>query len=214
MRIGVLGAGNMATALGGRWAASGHDVLISSRDPESAVIAAREIGAGVRGGTFRDAVSFGRVTLVAVPADAVLEVLAGIGAGSGSLDQQVVIDCCNPIDVSDEFNLTTADQPSLANRVAGASPGALVVKAFNLCASTVWADPGFGQGRYVPLCGDDPEARDLVGGLVRDLGWGSLDLGGLDRAGQLEAVAALGIRLLTRRIGLESILPLDQPAPE
>jgi hypothetical protein len=73
-----------------------------------------------------------------------------------------------------------------------------VVKAFNLCHESVWrlTPPVFG-GRplAVPLCGDDEDAFTVVRRLVRDLGCEPLNAGGLDRAGLLEATAALLIGL-------------------
>lgn len=36
MRIGIIGTGNMADALGSRWAAAGHQVLFGGRSAERA----------------------------------------------------------------------------------------------------------------------------------------------------------------------------------
>ncbi|MFD3592755.1 NADPH-dependent F420 reductase [Nocardia sp. NPDC058640] len=50
MRIGIIGAGAMASALGGGWAAAGHEVRIGARSADSARALAAEINA-VRGGS-------------------------------------------------------------------------------------------------------------------------------------------------------------------
>jgi predicted dinucleotide-binding enzyme len=77
-------------------------------------------------------------------------------------------------------------------------PGGRVVKAFNLCHVDVWrlTPPVFdGRPPSVPLCGDDEAPLSVVRRLVRDLGCEPVNAGGLDRAGLVEATAALLIGL-------------------
>jgi glutamyl-tRNA reductase len=45
MRVGIVGAGAMAQALGGRWAAAGHEVIIGARSRAKAISLAEVIGA-------------------------------------------------------------------------------------------------------------------------------------------------------------------------
>ncbi|MEU1401271.1 NAD(P)-binding domain-containing protein [Streptomyces sp. NPDC005728] len=178
MRIGILGTGGMADALGTRWKRAGHDVLAGSRS-RGDVRAAAEHGS--------DAV------LLALPYPAVVEVVA---ARADVLRGRVLIDCTNP--VGPDFGLRTAGGPAAAERIAAAAPDAHVVKAFNLCHESVWrlTPPVFaGRPLAVPLCGDDEDALAVVRRLVHDLGCAPLHAGGLDRAGLLEATAALLIRL-------------------
>ena len=69
------------------------------------------------------------------------------------------------------------------------------------CHVDVWRlDPPVFDGRplAVPLCGDSPSALSVVRRLVRDLGCEPLNAGGLDRAGLVEATAALLIGLWER----------------
>ncbi|RFS85839.1 NADP oxidoreductase [Actinomadura spongiicola] len=192
MRIGVLGAGNMADALATRWARGGHDVRIGARTPAKAVALAERVGGRTVGGTLREAARFGEVVLLAVWYEGVQDVLRQAGPLTG----RVVIDCTNPMEPPFE-GLKTGAGPSAARRVADAT-GARVVKAFNLCHESVWrlTPPVFG-GRPlgVPLCGDDEEALAVVRALVTDLGCVPMDAGGLDRAGLLEATAAFVVGL-------------------
>ncbi|MZD08050.1 NADP oxidoreductase, partial [Streptomyces sp. SID5785] len=72
------------------------------------------------------------------------------------------------------------------------------VKAFNLCHEDVWRmrPPVFdGRPLAVPVCGDDRAALAFVRGLIRDVGCTPVAGGGLERAGLLEATAALFIAL-------------------
>jgi predicted dinucleotide-binding enzyme len=178
MRVGIIGRGGMADALGTQWRRAGHEVVAGSRS-DGGLRKAAEAGT--------DAV------LLAVPYEAVVEVVEGLGE---ALRGKVLIDCTNP--VGRDFGLLTAGGASAAERIASAAPSAHVVKAFNLCHENVWrlTPPVFdGRPLAVPLCGDDEGALTVVRRLVRDLGCEPLDAGGLDRAGLVEATAALLIRL-------------------
>ncbi|GLZ15127.1 NADP oxidoreductase [Actinomadura sp. NBRC 104425] len=193
MRIGTLGAGNMADALATQWARAGHEVFIGARTPAKAEALAARIGAGARGGTLGEAAEFGEAVLLAVWWEAAPDVAEAV---ADALDGKVLIDCTNPTGPPD-FTLRTGGGPSAAQRIADAARGgARVVKAFNTCHESVWrlTPPVFG-GRPlgVPLCGDDADALDAVRGLVRDIGCEPVDGGGLDRAGLLEATTAFAI---------------------
>ncbi|MEI5101295.1 NAD(P)-binding domain-containing protein [Streptomyces sp. PmtG] len=192
MRIGVIGTGNMADALGGQWARAGHEVFVGGRDPGGAAALAARIGAAGHGSP-REAAEFGDgAVLCALPYAVGEEVAAGL---ADALAGRVLVDCCNP--VGEGFSLRTGGGPAAAERLAAAS-GARVVKAFNLCHESVWrlTPPVFdGRPLGVPLCGDDAEALTVVRELVRDLGCAPYDAGGLDRAGLVEATAALLIGL-------------------
>ncbi|MGI5378550.1 NADPH-dependent F420 reductase [Streptomyces sp. CA-251387] len=178
MRIGILGTGGMSDALGTQWRRAGHEVRAGSRSA----------------GGLREAVEFGTdAVLLAVPYAAVVEVVAGL---EPVLRGRVLIDCTNP--VGPGFGLLTAGGPAAAECIAAAAPAAHVVKAFNLCHVDVWrmTPPVFdGRPLAVPLCGDDEGALSVVRRLVHDLGCEPLNAGGLDRAGLLEATAALLIGL-------------------
>ena len=167
MRIGILGTGNMATALGDGWRAAGHEVLAGGR---RGPVSLEEAG------------KFGAVTLLAVPAAVVTEVLAHVPRGA------TVIDCTN--EVTQGFGVA---HPYA--RIVAARPDLAVVKGFNLCHDSVWrlSSRVFG-GRplAVPLCGP-ADAVATVRDLVIDLGCTPVDAG--DRAALLEATAAFAIGL-------------------
>ncbi|MEU8039804.1 NAD(P)-binding domain-containing protein [Streptosporangium sp. NPDC049078] len=208
MRIGILGAGRMADALGTHWARAGHELTVSGRNPVKAAALAARLGPAARAGTWEEAAVFGEVTLLAVRDHAVTEVLEAAGGGRGTLDGRVLADCVNPV-VQGRFTLATEGGPSMARRVAE-STGAHVVKAFNLCHEDVWrmTPPAFdGVPLAVPLCGDDPAALAAVRSLVTDLGCEPVDGGGLERAGLLEATAAFMIGLWVGGADARAVLP-------
>ncbi|WP_329623827.1 NAD(P)-binding domain-containing protein [Streptomyces sp. NBC_01255] len=206
MKIGVLGTGNMADALGTHWARAGHEVLVGGRDERKARRLAARIGGGAGHGSLRAAAAFGEVVLAALPYEAGAEVVGELRA---PLDGKVLLDCTNP--VGPGFRLLTEGGPSAARRLASAAPGAHVVKAFNLCHEDVWrmTPPVFdGRPLAVPVCGDDEAARARVDELVRDTGCEPVAAGGLDRAGLLEATAALFIGLwVAEQADVQAIAP-------
>ncbi|MFI9823267.1 NADPH-dependent F420 reductase [Streptomyces sp. NPDC052013] len=193
MRIGVLGTGNMADALATQWVRAGHDVTIGGRDAHKAEVLAARIGGGAKPAGLRAAAESGQVVLAALPYGAGADVARDLSA---VLEGKVLLDCSNP--VGPGFRLLTEGGPSAAQRLAAAAPGAHVVKAFNLCHEDVWRmrPPVFdGRPLAVPVCGDDETALAHVRELVRDVGCEAVAGGGLERAGLLEATAALFIAL-------------------
>lgn len=81
MRIGVLGTGNMAQALGTQWAGAGHQLLFAGRSAVRARALADRTGS--TSGTFEEAVSFGSVLLLALPYDAALDTVTALAAATG-----------------------------------------------------------------------------------------------------------------------------------
>ncbi|WP_329125401.1 NADPH-dependent F420 reductase [Streptomyces sp. NBC_01353] len=193
MRIGVLGTGNMADALASSWVRAGHEVVIGGRNAAKAEQLAARIGGGAKAASLRAAAEFGQVVLAALPYGAGTDVARELRT---ALDGKVLVDCSNPSGPG--FRLLTEGGPSAAQQLAAAAPGAHVVKAFNLCHEDVWRmRPPVFEGRplAVPVCGDDKDALTLASELVRDVGCDPMAAGGLERAGLLEATAALFIAL-------------------
>ncbi|MET9025255.1 NAD(P)-binding domain-containing protein [Nocardia sp. NPDC004168] len=197
MRIGIIGAGAMARALGGGWSAAGHEVLIGARTAAAAAESAASIGG--RAGNITDAATFGDVVLLALPVPALSEVLHATGE---LLAGRTVVDCTNAFapDAAAPEGATAfvLAEDAVAERVAALAPGAHVVKAFNLCAAEVWQAKArvFDERRLaVPLCGDDEAALRVVAGLAEDLGSRALPAGGLHRARYLEAMSVFTVGL-------------------
>lgn len=206
LKIGVLGTGNMADALATHWVRAGHEVFVGGRDEGKARRLATRIGGSAGHGGPDEAARFGEVVLAALPYGAGTDVVRAL---RGALSGKVLLDCANP--VGPGFRLLTEGGPSATRRLAAAAPGARVVKAFNLCHEDVWrmTPPAFdGQPLAVPVCGDDEAALARVYELVRDVGCEPVPGGGLDRAGLLEATAALFIGLwVAEQVDVRAIAP-------
>jgi predicted dinucleotide-binding enzyme len=182
MRIGVIGAGRIGANAARLFAEAGHEVLVSfSRDPQKLDALAAEIGG--RAGTPREAAAFGEAVMLSVPWTLIDDVLAQAGA----LDGKIVIDTTNQFGREgwEDFGDQTAAQVNAA-RMAGAR----YTKAFNTLTSGFQAAAAgrTGADRVVMfLCGDDEEAKRVVGGLIDDAGFTPVDMGGVTDAGPMEA---------------------------
>jgi len=193
VNIGVLGTGNMATALGGTWARAGHSVLFGSRDPERGRELAAKVGCGSTGGSYEDAAAFGEVVLLAVP----YHVAPAVLTAAGDLAGKTLVDITSAWDTSVRpIQMAVGLTTSAAEELARLAPDAKVVKAFCHVFAEVILEPSFaGVKADAYYCGDDEEAKGRVAALARDAGLEPLDAGPLSSARQLEPLGLLWMKL-------------------
>ncbi|WP_331722893.1 NAD(P)-binding domain-containing protein [Nocardia sp. NBC_00511] len=212
MRISIFGAGEMAEALGAKWTARGHDLMIAGRSPDKAAGLAKHLNA--RSGSFAEAARHAEVALIAVLYQGMDYTLDRIGDGLRGIP---VIDCNNPVE-TEGFTLATPPGVSMAQRIAGVT-GGHVVKAFNLCHADVWRMSAMtfdGRPLTVPYCGDNPDALAVAAGLIEDIGGIPLRTGDLRHAHYLEASAAVIIAQLFGGRPTRTVFNLvdDQPTSQ
>lgn len=189
MRIAILGAGNVGTALATAFVRAGHDVVIAS--PSDAAEAAAASGATVAVSN-RDAVTGADAVALAVyfpVVEAIAAEIADLTAG------RIVIDVTNRItfgEAGPEIDTTTSN----AEEIARLFPDAHVVKAFNTLFAGRQVDP-IAEGVTLDafVAGDDGAARAAVLELATSIGLSPIDAGPLVRARQLEGLAFLNIYL-------------------
>jgi predicted dinucleotide-binding enzyme len=209
MRIGILGTGTLAAALGEGWARAGHELAIGGRSQVKAEQLAERLGHGVLAVAPREAVVGRDAVLLAVSWDGVEDMLGLAGASDGLLEGTPLIDPTNAV-AHGVGALLTEHGESMARRIAGLAPRAHVVKAFHLFPAGQWTrlPGGGGQSRAtVAMCGDDSAALHIVGELVRDVGGTPAILGALDRVRQLEEVAGFVIGLAFAGFDPNSAVP-------
>jgi predicted dinucleotide-binding enzyme len=189
MRIGIIGAGSLGSALGERLGAAGHEVMFGGE--ATALEVATRLRARV--GANREAASFGEVLVLAVPYAA----LDGALDEAGPLQGKVLWSCVNALK-RDLSGLAVGFDCSAAEQVARRAGGARVVAAIPPFAGALAA----GDLRYerelapsVFVCGDDAAAKLLVTRLVEDLGAHAVDAGPLTSARLVEPAMMLLIRL-------------------
>ncbi|MEU4657131.1 NAD(P)-binding domain-containing protein [Streptomyces sp. NPDC023723] len=221
MRVGILGTGTLAAALGERWARAGHEVALGGRSSAKARELAGRLGAGVHAVAPRAAVAHRDAVLLAVSWDGVEDMLRSVDAADGTLEGMPLIDPTNAVGHG-VGTLLTGHGESMAERIAGLAPGARVVKAFHLFPADRWTGPSHDARppATVAMCGDDAAALRVVGHLVQDAGALPATLGALSRARQLEEAAGFVIGLAFAGFDPGSAvprLPSDQgpaaPAP-
>ena len=179
LKIGMIGSGRVGSALGNALAIAGHEVMFSSRHLEDDRLLAERVGAGASAGTPRDAAAFGEVLFVAVPYRALPEigkVLADLIKG------KVVIDACNPFPNRDGEIADWAREKGAGLASAELLPGARLVRAFNAVGAARMASAYRQPGVVgMPIAGDDAEAVEVASGLIRDIGYEPVLIGGLER---------------------------------
>ncbi|MFH8367750.1 NADPH-dependent F420 reductase [Streptomyces sp. NPDC018031] len=194
MRIGILGTGAMAAALGGAWVRAGHQVVVGGRDTAAAAATAARTGAAGHG-DLAEAARHGEAVLVAVPADTAPRLA---GELAPELAGRVLLDCTVPmVPGADGPALgTTGGTDSVAARIAAAVPDAGVAKVFGICHESIWTlpRPAFEGARLaVPFCADSARTAALVTELVTSMGCDPMPCGGTDRAALLEATAVFAV---------------------
>jgi NADPH-dependent F420 reductase len=205
MRIGIIGTGNVGSALGIRWAQGGHEVVFGTRDPNSPKTKQllAQAGANARAALPVEAAKAGEIVLLATPWDATKDAIESLG----DLGGKILIDAVNPLRGIESLEVGTTT--SAGELVAQWAHGAKTVKTFNTVGANIMANPGFGTDRPVLFyCGDDATAKQKVRQLVDELGFEAVDAGPMTQARVLEPFALLWISLayqagLGREIGFK-----------
>jgi 8-hydroxy-5-deazaflavin:NADPH oxidoreductase len=191
MRIGILGSGLMGSKLGVIFARAGHEVVFSySRSQQKLEQLARNAGAKSRAGTPREAAQRADVLLLAVHWSNVDDVLKQ----AGDISEKIVATCSLPMN-ADDTSLVVANSSSGAEELARKAPGAAVVSAFGSVPSEVLF-PVFearDTDRHPNLvyCGDDTRAKEVVAGLIGEVGFEPVDAGPLRIARFIEPFTLL-----------------------
>ncbi len=201
MRVGVLGSGLMGGKLGTLFARAGHDVVFSyARSRKKLEKLARGAGGNSRAGTPGEAAHEADALLLAVHWSRMSDILKQAGDLSG----KVVMSCSLPMNASDTA-LVVAHKSSGAEALARRLPRARFVAAFNTVPSEVLF--GVFEARRkanrpsLVYCGDDPGAKRVAAGLIRDVGFDPVDAGPLWVARYTEPFALLVAQLAYEREG-------------
>jgi 8-hydroxy-5-deazaflavin:NADPH oxidoreductase len=203
VKIGVIGAGNVGTAIAKRLVPRGHQVMLSySRD--LAQLQGKAGAFGATAGTPAEAARFADVVAISVPWSSIDDALEKAGDLTGKL----VWDCTNALrpDLSGlAIGTTTSASEVIQQRV----PGAKVVKAIPPFAELLHSDDPTltGTPAGVFVCGNDVAAKAAISELVAQLPAAVVDAGALENARYVEPAGFLLVRLayglgLGPRIGL------------
>ncbi len=196
MKIGIIGSGRQGGAIGLQWAKAGHEILFSSRNPDSLKELVAKAGPKAKAGLPQDAAAFGDVILVAVPYGALPQIGKDYGA---LLKGKIVIDVGNPRVDRDGPMATDALSRGTGVTSAEHLPGVRLVRALNaLSFVQVERDAHrAGEKLGIPVAGDDPAAVKTVVQLVQDAGFEPVVVGGLARAKEFDAGTPVYVKGMT-----------------
>jgi 8-hydroxy-5-deazaflavin:NADPH oxidoreductase len=198
MKIAIIGAGNVGTALGNAWTKRGHEIVFGVRDPESAK--ARSLtkqfpnahlllnGAAAQKAEF---------IVLATPWQSTEEAVRACG----DLQGKTLIDCTNPLK-SDFSGLEVGFSTSGAELISEWAHGADVFKAMNQIGARLMDTTSFG-GIIKPVmfvCGEGVQKASVIL-IIDQLGFTVVDAGDLKTARLLEPYGMLWIHLaLTQKV--------------
>jgi predicted dinucleotide-binding enzyme len=191
MKIAVIGIGNVGGTLGSAWEKAGHEVIFGVRDPDSEKVKTllKRTGQKTQAATVAEAAAAVDIIVLATPWSAAQDAIKA----AGNLTGKIVVDCTNPI-APDLKGLSIGTTTSAGEQVARWAEGAKVVKAFNTTGSGNMASPNYGsQPVTIFICGDNPEARESVAQLAKDVGFEPCITGPLYHARYFEPMAMLWV---------------------
>jgi 8-hydroxy-5-deazaflavin:NADPH oxidoreductase len=184
--IGIIGSGHVGSSLARAAIAHGYDVVLSnSQGPDTLAGLVGDLGPRARAATPTEAAGAGDFAIVAIPVTTIAQVPAEPLAG------KVVIATVNYFPQRDghiaEIDNGTSTAPGL---LQAHLPASRVVRAFSMIDAADMSGDGHPKGdpkrRALALAGDDPVAKELVVRLYDELGFDSMDLGGLDESWRVD----------------------------
>lgn len=196
MRIGFIGAGRVTQVMGRHLLNAGHTIAVcNSRGPETLAGLIKEFGPGATAET-KDRVVESDVVIISVRWGQAEEALQGI-----DWTGRILVDAMNAhAELEGDISLAgvTRSRAVLAETrstsselVAQWAPGARLVKSISNVPMEWIEDFGTDRPRTVLFAsGDDPEAKELIMGLLSGAGFAAVDLGSLAVGGAMHEVGA------------------------
>jgi predicted dinucleotide-binding enzyme len=177
--IGFIGSGQIGGTVARLSVKAGHQVVLSnSRGPATLADLVADLGPLARAGSGEEAAAAGDIVVVSIPFRAYSSVPAEPLAG------KVVLDTCNyyperdgHIAVLDDDVQTSSEL--LQHHLAGAA----VIKVFNNIfykhLGSLARPAGAADRSYLPIAGDDPDAKAQATRFLDSIGYGAVDAGNL-----------------------------------
>jgi 8-hydroxy-5-deazaflavin:NADPH oxidoreductase len=191
MKLAILGAGNLGSALAKLLVGAGHDVTLSF-SLDQAQLAETAASVGAKWAEVAPSVASAEVVVFAMNWNAVRAAVAA----AGSLEGKIVWDCTVPL-LPDYSGLEVGRDNSAGEVVAGLAKGARVVKAVPPPAELLHAFPAAAKSirPSVFVCGNDTKAKQAVAALVNAIGTEAVDAGPITSARATEPLIVLLVQL-------------------
>jgi NAD(P)H dehydrogenase (quinone) len=177
--VGLIGAGNIGSALARLAVDAGYDVVLSnSRGPETLSDLVEQLGPHTRAATSAEAAAAGDLVVVTVPLKAYRDIPVEPLAG------KVVIDTNNYYPDRDGHIAELDDESTTTSELLQAHLAtSRVVKAFNTIffghLATLRSPHGGADRSAVPIAGDDEAAKKSVAVFLDAIGYDAYDVGPL-----------------------------------
>ena len=189
-KIGILGSGAVAKALAKGFLKYGYEVMLGTRD----IVKLNEFIDKANVGSFEDTAKWAETIVLACKGTAAEDVIKL--AGVKNLKDKTIIDTTNPISDSPPDNgvlkFFTSYDESLMEKLQVHSQESNFVKCFSSVGSALMVDPEFKEGKPTMfICGNNPEAKKEVEGILEKFGWETEDLGGVQAARAIEPLCIL-----------------------
>jgi 8-hydroxy-5-deazaflavin:NADPH oxidoreductase len=184
--IGFIGVGRIGTQVAKAVIKAGHPVVISnSRGPETLADVVQELGSQARAATAAEAAVAGEVVVIAVPLSGITQLPVE------QLANKVVIATTNYNPPRDgHIAELDAGSATVAGMVQAQIPRSHVVRAFSHISSMEVTTDGTPEGtpnrRALAIAGDDVDAKRMVAALYNQVGFDSVDIGGLDESWRVD----------------------------
>lgn len=212
--IAILGAGKIALAAGRLWLAAGHSLCFGVRAPERHAASTEALGPRASVTSVARAAAAGEIVLLAVPYAAVELLLPSLRA---ELAGKLVMDATNPFGLSSDGRIVSTLGPGITagSRMAALLPQSRVVRAFTHVMDELLVSRGTAQAGLwaMAIAGDDPAAKHLAAGLVRDAGFVPVDVGTLADSAPLDPGGALFPHMYTEADMRAVLAGLTAPMP-
>jgi 8-hydroxy-5-deazaflavin:NADPH oxidoreductase len=178
MDIGIIGSGNIGTAVAIRWIAQGHRVaMANSRGPDSLQDKAKEIG--IIPAELREAARAADIVVVTVPLKAIATFPKDLFAGTGS----IILDTCNYYPDIRDGRIAAIDEGLTESAWVSQQLGRGVLKIFNSIHAPTIVKGGLAAGDpkriCLPVAGDDDGQKRTIIEMCDAIGFDGLDAGTL-----------------------------------
>jgi predicted dinucleotide-binding enzyme len=186
MKISIIGSGNIGGNLARLLVKAGHDVaLVNSRGPASLKSFVDELGNKLHPTDIKGALDFSDIIVLSIHWRLIDSIPVFKVPG------KIIVDTTNPY--KDDGTIYDLGNEISSTKVINHFPGGAMVKAFN----TIWfkhlAETGNKnlppeERRVIPLAGDDKSAKEKIGKLIEEIGFGPLDTGTLREGSRFQGV--------------------------
>lgn len=193
MKLAFIGIGHVGFALANNLQQKGHEIIIAHNNVKSeSVRSALKKNQAFSAQSIQEAINTSDVVFLATPFMAAETILKSFDFKSKTL-----VDCTNPVGAGISHGLES--KVSGAEKIQEWTPTANVIKAYTIYGFENLENPSFPGYNVKPvmlIAGNDGEAKKQVEALNTDLGFETLDTGGLSQALHLEHMTLLWVKMV------------------